>query len=226
MAIDPEAREIEICEAIIADLNAEIAASRGSITNATNATPIAITTSEAHGFYSGCLVTIAGVLGNTAANGADWPVTVVDATTFTLDGSVGNGAYTDGGTWTGARFEAQQVFSTDYKLSNLAMIRVDVRIIPESEMEAGDRQPNENSADEWYRYEISIQKAVAIGEIDAINALIRLTKRIQLRYHVNHDIQANAIVEENEPELYNQVCLRDFGHYHARILLKVRDYSG
>ncbi len=65
------------------------------ITAVTNASPIQIT-ANAHGFTTGQEVRISGVLGNTAANG-DWIVTVIDANNFTLDSSVGNGAYTSGG---------------------------------------------------------------------------------------------------------------------------------
>lgn len=67
------------------------------ITLASNASPITITTSAAHGLASSNLVQIAGVTGNTAANGI-WAITVVDTTHFTLTGSTGNGAYVSGGT--------------------------------------------------------------------------------------------------------------------------------
>lgn len=67
-----------------------------NISAATNATPIAIT-STAHGLSTGDTVVITGVGGNTAANGT-WEVTVTSANAFTLDGSTGNGAYTSGGT--------------------------------------------------------------------------------------------------------------------------------
>ena len=66
------------------------------ITNATNATPIQVTTLQPHGLVSGTQVTISGVGGNTAAN-ATWTITVVDPSNFTLNTSVGNGAYTSGG---------------------------------------------------------------------------------------------------------------------------------
>ncbi|MBF0421888.1 MAG: hypothetical protein HQL73_02730 [Magnetococcales bacterium] len=68
-----------------------------TITNATNANPIQITTPGAHGLTTGNCVSINGVGGNTAANGLFY-VTVVDSTHFTLDGSTGSGAYTSGGT--------------------------------------------------------------------------------------------------------------------------------
>lgn len=67
-----------------------------AITGATNATPIVITI-VGHGLTTGDQVVITGVLGNTAANGSSWTITVLTADTFSLDGSVGNGAYTSGG---------------------------------------------------------------------------------------------------------------------------------
>ena len=65
------------------------------ITNATNAAPIAITLSANHNLSSGDYVTVAGVEGNTAANGT-WQCTVTGAASLTLDGSTGNAAYTAG----------------------------------------------------------------------------------------------------------------------------------
>jgi len=67
-----------------------------TISNATNATPIQITTTSAHHLVTGQRVVISGVAGNTAANGT-WTATVVDASNFTLDGSAGDGTYTGSG---------------------------------------------------------------------------------------------------------------------------------
>jgi hypothetical protein len=72
-----------------------------TITDATNATPIVIT-SAAHGLLNGDMVTISGVGGNTAANG-DFYVSNKAANTFELEtlpnvDVAGNGAYTSGGT--------------------------------------------------------------------------------------------------------------------------------
>ena len=72
-----------------------------TVTAASNAGPIVITTSAAHNLFTGAAVTITGVLGNPAANGS-WVVTVLTPTTFSLNGSVGNGVYTSGGTVTQA----------------------------------------------------------------------------------------------------------------------------
>lgn len=72
-------------------------ADTGSITAASNASPIVIT-SAGHNRQTGDTLTISGVLGNTAANGS-FTVTKVDANNFSLNSSAGNGAYTSGGTW-------------------------------------------------------------------------------------------------------------------------------
>lgn len=69
----------------------------GSVTGATNATPIVIT-SSAHGLTTGAYVTISGVAGNTAANGT-FTITRVNANEYSLNSSVGNGSYTSGGAW-------------------------------------------------------------------------------------------------------------------------------
>jgi len=65
------------------------------ITGATNASPIVITI-VGHGLTDGDQVTVAEVLGNTAANGT-WTIVVLTADTFSLTGSTGNGAYTSDG---------------------------------------------------------------------------------------------------------------------------------
>lgn len=80
--------------------NPPAANASGNVSAASNASPIVITTSAAHGFATGAIVTIASVKGNTAANGT-FTVTVVDATHFSLDGSTGNGNYKNNGTWSG-----------------------------------------------------------------------------------------------------------------------------
>ena len=85
----------------------------GSVTGATNASPIVITAAtrdgtldgkhagaavSGHGLTTGDKVTVSGVLGNTAANG-QWTIIVINSTTFSLTGSTGNGTYTSGGSW-------------------------------------------------------------------------------------------------------------------------------
>lgn len=69
----------------------------GSVTSASNASPVVITTSAAHGLTTGTRVTIAGVTGSSTANGT-FVATVLTTTTFSLDGTSAGGAGT-GGTW-------------------------------------------------------------------------------------------------------------------------------
>lgn len=74
-----------------------IAASK-AITAATQANPVAVT-SAAHGYTTGQVIQVEGVVGMTQINDRFYTVTVVDANTFTLDGVNGTGytAYTSGG---------------------------------------------------------------------------------------------------------------------------------
>ncbi len=66
-----------------------------AITNATNATPIIVTTATAHGLTTGQTVSISGVTGNTNANGF-WVITSTGNNTFSLVGSSGNGTGSSG----------------------------------------------------------------------------------------------------------------------------------
>lgn len=81
-----------------------------NISAATNAAPIAITTSAAHGYLTGQQVFIRDADGNTAANGSFF-ITVTSTTAFTLDGSSGNGSYTNAGT-TADPYATVQALST------------------------------------------------------------------------------------------------------------------
>ena len=66
-----------------------------TVSGATNATPIVITLAAGHGLKNNDRLALAGITGNTNANG-EWTLANVTATTATLLGSVGNGAF--GGT--------------------------------------------------------------------------------------------------------------------------------
>lgn len=66
-----------------------------TISGSTNATPIVVTFAANHGKKSGDRVAIAGITGNTAANG-EWTLNFTGTNTAQLLGSVGNG--THGGT--------------------------------------------------------------------------------------------------------------------------------
>lgn len=75
-----------------------------TVTSATNASPISITTSVNHSLITGQSVAIHSVTGNTAANGT-WTVTVTGSNTFTLDGSTGNGTGSTGTVLRGAQWQ-------------------------------------------------------------------------------------------------------------------------
>jgi len=80
---------------------AALAGSPRNITNATNATPIVVTTATAHGFSNGDTVCIDSVLGNRAANGC-FVAAAVSSTNITLNlvggaNQIGSGVYTSGG---------------------------------------------------------------------------------------------------------------------------------
>lgn len=76
---------------------ASTASTTYSISAASNASPISVVTTSTNALFTGQWVQITGVNGNTTTNGI-WSITVVNSTTFTLNGSTGNGAYTGGGT--------------------------------------------------------------------------------------------------------------------------------
>ncbi len=67
-----------------------------AVSTASNTAPITINTASPHGLVTGQIITIIGVTGNTNANGT-WPIIVTGVSSFTLTGSVGNGAYVSGG---------------------------------------------------------------------------------------------------------------------------------
>jgi len=66
-----------------------------AVTGASNAAPIVIT-ATGHALASYDVVSVTAVGGNTAANGI-WMIEFVDANSFKLIGSVGNAAYSSGG---------------------------------------------------------------------------------------------------------------------------------
>jgi len=76
-----------------------------AIAGATNASPIVLTVPQGILVPDRSSVLITGVGGTTAANAAWYSCTRVDATHISLDNSVGNGAYTSGGTLQPAAFD-------------------------------------------------------------------------------------------------------------------------
>lgn len=67
-----------------------------TVADATNTSPVVITTSVDHPCTTGEIVVVTDVIGNTGANGT-WYIEVLSNTTFSLLTSIGNGAYVSGG---------------------------------------------------------------------------------------------------------------------------------
>jgi hypothetical protein len=89
--------------------NSLAAVSQMTVTGATNASPIVIATSTPHGYMSGDMVAVHGLVGNTGGNSGTsgtnynsggWLIKVVDTTHFALISSSGNGTWTSGGVCT------------------------------------------------------------------------------------------------------------------------------
>lgn len=105
--------------------DAVITSISSTISGATNATPIVVTTAAAHQLSSGAQVTIASVGGNTNANGTYY-VKKLTSTTFELytdsalsTGRAGNSSYTSGGT-----AKATYVKDVDYSIDDFGNIKV------------------------------------------------------------------------------------------------------
>ena len=99
-----------------------------TVTAASFATPIVITTSVDHLFSDNDYVTISGVTGNLAANGS-WRITYVDTTHFSLDGSVGTGAYVAGGTVVDRSLTPSLIEPVDGELRSVASVEMMTRAL-------------------------------------------------------------------------------------------------
>jgi hypothetical protein len=84
-------------EIVVASANGAIGgATNLTVTGATNATPVEITTSINHGLSTGDVATVSGVRGNGGANVTS-TIVVTAVNKFTLDHSAGTAAYVSGG---------------------------------------------------------------------------------------------------------------------------------
>tara|TARA_R110002153_G_scaffold110609_3_gene252043 strand:+ start:1945 stop:3648 length:1704 start_codon:yes stop_codon:yes gene_type:complete len=87
-----------------------------TISGATQANPVVVTSASAHGFYEGQPITITGVVGMTQLNGNEYYVNIASSTSFalysdsalstTVNGT-GFGAWSSGGTATGGAVAAE-----------------------------------------------------------------------------------------------------------------------
>ena len=79
--------------------------STGTISNASNTSPITITTNSTAGLINGETVVISGVGGNTAANGT-FTIANLTSNSFDLLGSTGSAPYVSGGQWTSLNYSS------------------------------------------------------------------------------------------------------------------------
>lgn len=83
-----------------------------TITNATNANPIVITTSANHGLQTDDFVDIDGIVGGGTNATGRYRIAVINATSFSLVGGIGNTAYTSGG-------QLKKLTESDYFMGTL-----------------------------------------------------------------------------------------------------------
>lgn len=109
--------DVGIAKPLVVPTLAAVATGDRTVTGATNATPIVVSTAAAHRLHSGQKLNISGATGNTAANG-DFYVKKNTSTTFSLysdatltTGVAGNGAWVSGGT---INIPASQMRAGDY----------------------------------------------------------------------------------------------------------------
>jgi len=115
-----------------------------ALTDATNSSPIVIT-SAAHGLTNNQFVAISGVAGNTAANGV-FQISVINTNSFSLIGSVGNGAYAGGGSW--ARVVNPNPSTKDVDAGSQGRIHFSIAVDPVNDdiiYVGGDRQEQPNA---------------------------------------------------------------------------------
>lgn len=136
------------------------------ITGGTNATPIVATVTAAHRLKNGDRIGIVGVTTLTAMNG-DWSVSAIAATTASLDGSAGNGAF--GGTAVVAVLCDQTPFNPRH--AAIAMINQPSGAVLVGTMvfESADQRKSDNTefgyTDSSGNYASGFQSALKSGEI-------------------------------------------------------------
>jgi hypothetical protein len=95
-----------------------------TITGVTDATPMEVTVSGAHGLSNGTLVEIYNVYGPIGIND-QWRITSTATTKFTLNGSVAGGAWVSGGTVIIAGDESTNPFKEMSPVDNIPQTTVD-----------------------------------------------------------------------------------------------------
>lgn len=225
MAVDTTARILTVRDAIVTMINTDGGSFSGVVTGASNAAPIVIT-GGTHGLADGQDVTIAAVVGNTAANGT-YTVKVISGTTFALVGTTGNGAYVSGGTWAVSRYVAKASYLPEYRLTALNVLQVDVRIVDVSP----DALAREPSSKVVHQFEITVQKACGQDDIPKLDALVNIACRIARLFLPNAEIGSLSpvvVVDPEQPpthEVYDPFLLREEGVFFSKIPLACREFA-
>jgi roadblock/LC7 domain-containing protein len=112
-ALENEVRSLSLSGAV-----AVTGATPQAITNVVNRSYVDVI-SAGHGLATGNRVRITGVLGNTAANGT-YTVTRISENVFRLNGVVGTGTYTSGGSWIRMNGNVPATGASSRAISNVA----------------------------------------------------------------------------------------------------------
>ncbi len=120
-----------------------------------------------------------------------------------------------------SRFQVSKDYADEYSLPNMKDVRVNLKIIGYT-TEALDRGP---SSEDRYQFELSVQQACNPDDADRLDTLVNLTMALSKLYYPNKYVAGLTLVPntDNEPEIYNLICLRDHKHFHARINLTFRE---
>jgi hypothetical protein len=144
------------------------------VADATNATPIVVKTTTPHPFVTGMIVQVRDAEGNAAANGI-WTITVIDPDHFSLDTSVGSGAYTGAGI----------AFPNPYKLEVISSTPTQGGSTDWLSMLGNERgvRRQVNESDASYRARVrNIPDAVSpVGILESINGPAQFTDLPQIR---------------------------------------------
>lgn len=96
----------------------DLGTTAGTVTGASNASPIVITQSD-HGFSTDDILYLHGILGNTAANGT-FKIIVIGDGSYSLTGSTGNAAYSSGGKAYQDPTDPQEITKIELEQSDLS----------------------------------------------------------------------------------------------------------
>lgn len=180
----------------------------GTITGATNDSPIVVQTGAVHTLATGHLVYIGGVLGNTAANG--WHrVNVVDSTHLELLDTQGNADYISGGS-----IEANQALDPgDYLRFNFRRLGSDV-IGYADETAISARSAIEGTSGRYERIEESTDSVDSTGALNLATAIVNAKKATAKQ------LKLSTLAKGYQPGQLVSVTISDFGLSESDFLIE------